>query len=546
MRNGMMRRTSSSGSSGSSGPSGLLGALGALGVRGLGGIIVLALGFVVGQGHGQTALASPPAVASDWHKIKAPPLRAVMPEQPRRVVLDNGLVILLLPDRELPLVSVTVFAPGGSLGEPAEKTGLATLYGQTWRSGGTRTRSGDEIDDFLALRAAVVESASDDDSTILSANCLKSDFDDVFQVVVELLQAPEFRQDKLDLAKRQMMTGIARRNDSPQSIVQREAVKLAYGAGHPLARTPEYATVAAVTREDLREWHKRYMQPNAMLLGLSGDFDAGEMEAKLRKWLGGWAKGPSVPKGQLEFAPTKPGVYFVEKADVNQASIQLVQLGTTRKNPDYYALEVMNEVLGGGFSARLFSNVRSKKGLAYSVGGGVGLGWEYPATYRLAMGTASKNAVQAVQALYDEVRGMVKNEPTAEEVEHAKEAILNSFVFNFDSQAKVLADRMRLEFYGYPPDFTAKYPEAIAKVTVEDVRRVAKKYLNPDGFAVLVVGKGAEFGTPLASLGSVTPVDITIPPPPAAPSPPSPTPSLATPGGAPAPASRPGPAKRGR
>ena len=503
----------------------------------IGGVVALVLGLCLGR----VASAAPPAVVSDWHKIKTPPLRAVTTEQPRRVVLDNGLVVFLLPDRELPLVSVTVFTPGGSQGEPAEKTGLAALYGQTWRSGGTRTRSGDEIDDFLALRAAVVETASDDDSGILTANCLKGDFDDVFQVVLELLEAPEFRQDKLDLAKRQMMTGIARRNDSPQSIVQREAIKLAYGATHPFARTPEYATVAAVTREDLREWHKRYVQPNALLLGLSGDFDPDEMEAKLRKWVSGWHKGPGVSKGQFEFAPTKPGVYFVEKADVNQTSIQLVQLGTTRKNPDYYALEVMNEVLGGGFSARLFSNVRSKKGLAYSVGGGVGLGWEYPSTYRLAIGTASKNTVQAVQALYDEVRGMVQNEARPEEVERAKEAILNSFVFNFDSKAKVLADRMRLEFYGYPPDFTEKYPREVAKVTVEDVRRVAKKYLNPDGFAVLVVGKGAEFGTPLGSLGRVTPVDITIPPP-VTPPPPSPTPSVVTP----VPAGRPGPVKHGR
>ncbi|HEX2570283.1 MAG TPA: pitrilysin family protein [Polyangia bacterium] len=516
------------------------------GGRVLGGLVVLALGVVAGLGHEGPARAKPPAVASDWQKIKAPPLRAFTPEKPRRVVLDNGLVIFLLPDRELPLVSVTIFGPGGSLGEPADKAGLAALFGQSWRSGGTRTRSGDEIDEFLALRAAVVESFADNDSVAITANCLKGDFDDVFQIVAELLQAPEFRQDKLDLAKRQMMTRIARRNDSPQSILQREALKLAYGAGHPFARTPEYGTVAAVTREDLREWHKRYVQPNTLLLGLSGDFDADEMEAKLRKWLGGWPKGPGVPKGQFEFAPTKPGVYFVEKGDVNQANIQLVQLGTTRRNPDFYALEVMNEVLGGGFSARLFSNVRSKKGLAYSVGGGVGLGWEYPATYRLAMGTASKNVVQAVQALYDEVRGMVKNEATAEEVARAKETILNSFVFNFESKASVLSDRMRLEFYGYPPDFTEKYPEAITKVTVEDVRRVAKKYLNPDGFAVLVVGKGAEFGAPLASLGPVTALDITIPPPPTALAAPSPTASPVPPGGAAAPVVRPGTPKRGK
>ena len=296
-------------------------------------------------------------------------------------------------------------------------------------------------------------------------------------------------------------------------IAAREANKLALGSRHPYARHAEYSTVGAVRREDLLLWHKRYIQPNNLLLGISGDFDVAQMETKLRGLLASWPKGPALPPPQLTFAPTKPGVHLVAKDDVNQSTVHMVQIGSTRKNPDAYALDVMNEVLGGGFAARLFSNVRSKKGLAYSVRGGVEMGWEVPSIYRLTIGTESKNTEKAIQALYEEINGMTKNPPTAVEVQKAKDAILNSFVFNFDTKSKIMQDRMKLEFYGYPADYNEKYPEQIAKVTLDDVNRVAKKYLNPAGFAVLVVGNPQEFGSNLSSLGEINKVDVTIPPP---------------------------------
>ena len=462
--------------------------------------------------------AAPVTAQADWRKIKTPALRKFAPQQPRRIQLDNGLVLFLQQDTELPLVEVSMTLHGGSRDEPADQVGLVSLFGQVWRSGGTRSHTGDQIDDLLGLRAARVEARGDSDSMDLSAVCLKGDFDDVFKLVVEILREPEFQKDKLDLAKQQLFTGIARRNDNPMGIAAREANKLALGPRHPYARHAEYATVGAVRREDLLAWHKRYIQPNNLLLGISGDFDVAQMEAKVRALLGSWPKGPALPPPALTFAPTKPGLYLVAKDDVNQSTVHLVQLGTTRKNPDAYALDVMNEVLGGGFAARLFSNVRSKKGLAYSVRGGVELGWEVPSIYRLTVGTESKNTEKAIQALYEEVNGMTKNPPTLAEVQKAKDAILNSFVFNFDTKSKILQDRIKLEFYGYPADYNEKFPEQIEKVTLDDVNRVAKKYLNPSGFAVLVVGNPQEFGSNLSSLGQGEPskLDVTIPPPPAA------------------------------
>lgn len=475
--------------------------------------------------------AAPP-VAADWHKIKTPLLRAFTPQQPRRIQLENGLIVFLQPDNELPLIELNFTIRGGSREEPADKVGLFTLFSRTLRTGGTKKRSGDTIDDFLAARGAELDVASDADSLNVQASFLKTDFSDVFKLLLEMLREPEFREDKLDLAKRQLYTAIKRRNDNPMGIASRESTKLAYGPSHPYARQPEFATVAAVTRDDLRRLHEKYIHPNNMILGIAGDFDAAAMEAELRTALASFPRGAAVPATELSFTPPRPGLYFVAKDDVNQSNIHFVQLGTTRKNPDHYAIEVLNEILGGGFSARLFSNVRSKKGLAYSVRGAIGLGWAHPSIYRLWMGTASQNTVKAAQALKEEVEGLLKNPPTQAELLRAKESILNSFVFRFDSKQKILSERLRLEFYGYPADYWEKYPAEIAKVSLDDVKRVAQKYLNPGGFALLIVGKAQEFDSPLSTLGQVTNLDIAIPPPP---------PGLfAPPQPAPAPAPRPG------
>jgi zinc protease len=451
------------------------------------------------------------AQATDWKQIKKPPLRPFTPPQPVRVALPNGMVLFLQENHELPLIGGFARIRGGSREEPGEKTGLASLYGQAWRTGGTKGRTGDALDDFLEARAAKVETGGSLDSTNVSFDCLKVNFEEVFPVFLELLREPEFRDDKIALARNQLNTGIARRNDNPQAIAFREARKLGYGADSPYGRVEEYATVAAVTRDDLLGWHKAYVHPNNVVFGMVGDFDAKAMEARLRKAFASWPKGPAAAKVKAAFADPRPGVYFVQKDEVNQSNIRLLHLGTTRDNPDYYALEVMNEVFGGGFSARLFSNIRSKKGLAYNVGGGVGMNYDHPGLFMLSMGTKSESTAAAIDALHEEIDNLMKTPATAEELQRARDAILNSFIFNFDTAGEVLRAKMQYEFYGYPLDFLERYRAGIEKVTAEDVARVARQYVHKDKLAVLVVGKAADFDKPLSTFGAVTALDVTIP-----------------------------------
>jgi zinc protease len=472
-------------------------------------LILLSLVILVGA-----AVPRALAQATGWQQIPIPPLPAFHPKEPKRIELPNGMVIFLQEDHELPLVDGIARIRGGSRSEPASKVGMLDIYGEVWRTGGTKAQTGDQLDDYLEIRAAKVETGSNADSTTISWSCLKGDFDDVFKGFIDLLRKPEFRADKIDLTQKEMDDSISRRNDDVSGIASRESKKLAYGANNPYAREPEYATVAAVTRQDLLDWHHTHVHPNNIILGIVGDFDSVTMEAKLRQAFGDWPKGPSVKKEDIAFQPAKPGYYQIPKEDVNQSSINMTELGIRRDNPDYYATQVFNEAFGGGFSSRLFKSIRTAQGLAYGVGGGIGSAFDHPGIVRISMSTKSASTVESIQALYKEIDDLPKNPISDEEIKRAKDSILNSFVFNFDSPEKVLRERMAYEFYGYPADYLERYRAGIEKVGKEDVARAAAKYLHKDQLAVLVVGNTAEFDKPLSSLGSVTNVDIAIPPPP--------------------------------
>jgi zinc protease len=456
------------------------------------------------------------AQADTWQQIQIPSLPSFKPPQPKRVELKNGMVIFLQEDHELPLIDGTARIRGGSVNEPAGKVGLVDMYGEVWRTGGTKTQTGDQLDDFLEVRAAKVETGGGPDSTTISWSCLKGDLDDVFKAFVDVLQNPEFRADKLDITQKEEFDGISRRNDDVGEIAHRESVKLGYGPNNPYARVAEYATVAPVTRQDLIDWHGKYVHPNNIILGVSGDFDSAAMEARLRAAFDSWPKGPAAPrKIDVKYSPAPSAYYLVSKEDVNQSNIHMVGLGTTRDNPDYYAISVFNEAFGGGFSSRLFNDIRTKRGLAYSVGGGIGTNFGHPGILQVTIGTKSQSTIEAIQAATEDIENLSKQPITDDEIQRAKDAILNAFIFRLDSPDKILAERMTYEYYGYPPDWLDKFQEEVKKVAAADVNRVASKYLHRDQMAVLVVGNPKEFEKPLSSLGPVKNIDITIPPPPA-------------------------------
>jgi len=449
-----------------------------------------------------------------WEQIPVPPLRQFKPQQPKRVALKNGIVLFLQEDHELPFVSGSVLIPGGSRDEEPSKAGLVDLYGQAWRTSGTAKHDGDALDDILEAKAAHIETAGDDDSTALSWDSLKADQDDVYELAMDLLFHPKFSLEKLQLAQQQDATAIVRRNDNEDEIAEREATKLIYGADSPYARQPELATIGAVTVKDLQAWHDRTMT-GKLIVSLSGDFDSASMEARLRATFEALPAAKPAPTRHEAFPGPKPGVYFINKEDVNQSNIEIVGLGTDRRNPDVPSLAMMNDVLGGGFASRLFQKIRTEKGLAYAVGGGLSFAWDHPATFRIVALTQSASTVEATRLAFSELQGMTTSPITEEELKRAKDNILNTFLFRYDTKGKVLAERVRLEFYGYPSDYLETYRAALEKVTVADANAAAKKYIHPDKMALLVVGNGSEIkpGLDELKMGPIHTVDITIPQP---------------------------------
>lgn len=472
---------------------------------------------IVSLGIALCATASPALFAQQakpWEQIPVPKLHAFRPQQPKRIELKNGIVIFLQEDHELPFISGNVLIPGGSRDEDPSKTGLVGLYGQAWRTSGTAVMNGDAMDDLLEAKAAHIETDGDDDSTSIAWDSLKGDADQVFSLAMDLLFHPRFSPEKLSLAQQQEGSAIARRNDDEGAVAEREAAKLVYGPTSPYTRQPEFATVGAVTVADLDAWHDRTIK-GRLIVGISGDFDPVAMEAKVRAVFEGLPPvTPETPRHDAFAGPT-PGVYFINKEDVDQSNVAIVALGIDRHNPDVPALAVMNEVLGGGFASRLFQKIRTELGLAYAVDGGFGLEYDHPGAFEVNLMTKSASTVDATRHAEEEIAGLNTRPFTQIELNRAKDDILNSFLFRYDTPTKVLDERERLEFYGYPADYLETYRAAVEKVTLADLSAAAKKYIHPEKMAVLVVGNGPEIKPGLDTLGqgAAKPIDITIPKP---------------------------------
>jgi zinc protease len=450
-----------------------------------------------------------------WEKIPAVKLHDFKPQQPRQIVLKNGIVIFLQEDHELPFVYGRVSIPGGERDEDLAKAGLVSLYSGTWRTSGTAKLSGDAMDDLLESKAASIETFYSDDAVSLSWRSLKEDSDEVLTLALDLLFHPKFSVEKLKLAQQQEATNVVRRNDNAGGIAYRESEKLVYGANSPYTHQPELATIGAITIDDLNAWHDLSIH-NKLFLVIGGDFDPAAMEAKLRLAFESLPPVKALPVRHDVFAGPKPGITFIDKKDVNQSTIEIVGLGTDRHNPDVPTLAVMNEILGSGFSSRLFQKVRTELGLAYGVGGGYGYTYDHPGEFSVYVGTKSATTVQAIQATLGEIAGLTTKPFTQVELDQARNSILNSFLFQYDTKRKVLNEQARFAYYGYPADYLETYEAGIKKVTLADLDRVARKYIHPDKLAVLVVGNGAEIkpGLEELKLGPIQSVDITIPKPP--------------------------------
>ncbi|HAH52424.1 MAG TPA: hypothetical protein DCL80_14700 [Balneola sp.] len=449
-----------------------------------------------------------------YDEIKYPKLNEFKKANVEEFQLDNGIKFYLVEDKELPLIRVSATIRTGSLQDPEGKEGLASMTGELMREGGSVNYPADKLNVLLEDKAAFMSTFIGQGSGSASMNILKEDFDELLPVFVDLVQNPLFPEDKIELSKTQRKSGISRRNDDQASIANREYSKLIYGENSPLTRQIEYATLDAISREDIVAFHKEAFVGNNMTFGVIGDFDTKEMKKKLEEAFGSLPAGTEnnliYPEINYSFPST---VNFINKSDVNQSYVLVGHIGGLRENPDYAKIQMMNQILGGGFAGRLFQTVRTDLGLAYAVGGGYGSNINYPGTFSLFVMTKSSTTAQAIDALIAEVEKMQTNPVTKKELEDARDRFLNSLVFRYDSKQKILNERISNEYNGLSKDAFDKYVEDLKKVTVSDIQQVAKEYLNPDKVQILVVGNAEEVGDQLQKYGNVNEIDITIPTP---------------------------------
>jgi zinc protease len=466
-----------------------------------------------GRAAGQTAAVSKAAPPPSVKDLKYPPLRLVSIPKVETFTLPNGLKLFLFEDHDLPTVAGVALVRAGTVFDPPEKAGLGDMTGVAIRAGGTKAKTGEQLDQQLESVAASVESDIAERSGTVSFTALKENADSVLGVFHDVLTAPEFRTDKLDLAKSQLRTAIARRNDDPARLALREFNAIVYGRDTAYGRRPEYATVDRITRADLQACYQRYFFPANTLLGVVGDFDTAVMKDKLEKRFADWTvQQPPVPEFPAVTAKPAPGTFLVSKRDVTQTYFTIGQIGGQFKDKDSPAMEILAGILGGGSQSRLKLRAATRREDPYEVAASWMAGYDRPGAFQLSGSTKSLSTADALKAIQEEAVRIRSSEVTEPELQTAKDAALGRLAFAFDSRDKALRQLLTYEYFHYPKDFVQQYQKALEAVTRADVLRAAKEHLDPQSLTIVAVGNAPDFGSKgLEALGNpVIPIDIRI------------------------------------
>lgn len=461
-------------------------------------------------------LALSQAVAQQsYDELEFPELNEFQQPEVTTFTTSNGIQFFLVEDRELPVIDISVIIRTGEVLVPDGKAGLASMTGTVIRSGGTASYPADTLNQILESRAASMETGIGFSSGSASMNVLKEDFGELLPIFIDLLRNPAFPEEKIELARTQNKSAISRRNDNPQQVANRVFNQIIYGENSIYARNPEYETIDNITREDMIGFHNEHFVGENMMVGVVGDFNTSEMRDRLEQAFGKLSAGEET---RLEFPDVNyewgSSINLVDKSDVTQSTVLMGHIGGMRDNPDYPHVQVMNQVLSGGFSGRLMQVVRTEMGLAYSVSGSYGMGnTNYPGVFTAGVGTQTSTTAEAINAVIGEIERLQEEPITQEELQETKDQFLNSLVFRYTSYEDVLNERMSNTYRGMPEDAFDRYVEGVRETTVEDVQRVAQEYLRPDQLEILVVGDKEGLGDQLRKFGEVNEIDISIPQP---------------------------------
>ena len=468
-------------------------------------------------------LGSMPICAKPHEELTFEPIQ-FKPPVPQKHELSNGMVLYLLEDHELPVFDISGLVRTGTIYDSSDKVGLASIFASVMRTGGTISREPDALNEGLESMAASVEVGMSPEYGSVSLSTMAEDIEKGLEIFADVLRNPAFREDKLELRKQQAIEGIRRRNDNPIQLAWRNFSEILYGKDHPFGWYAEIEHVESITVDDLKAFHAKYYHPNNMMLAITGDFDTNTLIAQLEKMFEGWERAEiDFPVILAVDNNPKPSINHISK-DLPQTTMLIGHFGIMRTPdfPNFFALRVMNDILGeGGFTSRLMMEVREKHGLAYMVGSLMQTSlYSNPGEWFAYSQTRAEKTAEAISLIISIIRDMRETPVSDDELQRTKDSLINSFVFGFESSSQIAFQQMILDYRGFAPDFLETFTDNIAKVTAEDVQEVAKKHLHPDALTIVTVGNQDNFDRPLGEFGEVNEIKIKQPePPPAEPIP---------------------------
>jgi len=430
-------------------------------------------------------------------KLSFPELRYDPPKPSEyRFQLKSGPVAYIAEDRALPLVNISILVRCGSYLDPEGKEGLAEFAGGLLVRGGVGSKTAEELEERLAFLAASLTSGVGDDSGTVNLNLLSKDLPEGLALLRDALTAPRFQKDRFELQRDQALQGMKQRNDDSTTIQAMEAKRLAYGTNFWASRISTGKSIQSLTVDELKAYHRKWFHPANFVISASGDFDRAELLAQLDRLFSDWPfAGEKAPPVPVNTAMATGGVYLVNK-EVNQGRVSVMLPGVKRDDPDFPAINIMNDILGGGgFTSRLLNRIRSDEGLAYGAGSSFPGGVHYARAFQASLSTKSRTVAYATRIVLDEMNRIANTPVSDEELNTAKRSFVDSFPGTFNTKAKVAGQFAADEFtgrYAQDPQYWAKWRSRIESVSKDDVLRVAKQHLHPDKAVILVVGQKDE------------------------------------------------------
>jgi predicted Zn-dependent peptidase len=437
-------------------------------------------------------------------QLKFDPIEFKTPEV-ETLELPMGLHGYLIEDHDIPVIDIVIMFRTGF--PPDDRVGLANVAGWAIRNGGSAEYSKAVMDDSLEFVGASLETRAGSYTGQITANFLTKDINLVFMFMADLIVSPAFDPEKIELRKNSLIEGIRRKADDAGSLGRREFAKLIY-ANHPAGREATVGTVSNITRDDVVEFHNRYVRPNNAVIGISGDITRQQAIDKISEFLADWEPGevgPEFPEMGYELSPSVNYIY----KDVNQAYIFVGHMSMNSANDDRPLTALMNYILGGGsFTSWITQKIRSDEGLAYSAGSSFRASpWGY-GLFTGSCQTKAEAAMRALTLLVEQIEKMDGEGPTAEEVRDAKESLVNRQVFDYESAARIVDRLVYYDITGLPLDTLEREFRVYQAATLEDVERAGAEYLHPEGLTILVVGNQNLFDRPLSDFGEVNVIEI--------------------------------------